>query len=203
VALQSQARALIWSTDLKLGFLPAVCVKTGEPADASVKFRFVTLPPWGYALLLLLLTGIGLLLVSIIMRLVSRVESGRLPYRSSVARNLRIWRWAGIGAFVAIPLLLVAAVVALGGDGNIAALAWSLFLADLLGAIVIRYLVLPRLGPRGYVHDSPYPQGRWVELRRVHPAFAAAVADMYSSRRLAAQQPAPASQGVALPPPPA
>ena len=203
MAYQTGGNAFIWSTDLKLGHLPAICVKTGQRADASVGFRFITIPGWAYASLLLVLTGIGLLVPFIIMRIVSRTASGRLPFHSSVARRIRIWRGVLIGTFVAIPLLLVGAIVALGGDTYFAALVWSLFLADVLGALALRYLVLPRLGPKGRVHRSTTPEGRWVELRAVHPAFAAAVAEMYASRLAAIHQPAPLAQGVALPPPPA
>ena len=67
-------------------------------------------------------------------------------------------------------------------------------LADFLGASGLWYIVLPRLGPRGKVLPSRYPQGNWVELRGVHPAFAAAVGDMYRSHLEAchALSPAPA-----------
>jgi hypothetical protein len=207
LSAQLPVGALIWSTDLKLGHLPAICVKTGEPADASVKFRFVTLPSWANALYLLLLTGVGLLIVFIIMRLVSRIESGRLPYVRAVANRIRLWRWVRVATIVGIPVLLIAAIVSLGGDTTIAALVWSAFLADLLAAIAFPYAVLNRIGPNGYVHDSPYGNGRWIELRRVHPNFAAAAAEMYRSRWAAAQQPAPwqqlqpAPQPRALPPP--
>ena len=199
MAVQPTGSAFIWSTDLQLGHLPAVCVMTGRPADASVKFRFVTVPSWAYAFLLLALTGIGLLVPFIIMRIVSRTGSGRLPFQSLVARRIRTCRWALAGAFIAIPLLLVASLVALGGDTYVAALGWSLFLADLLGTLALRYIVLPRLGPSGYVHKSTYPGGRWIELRRVHPAFAAAVAEMYELRSAAIQQPLPAPHLAALP----
>jgi hypothetical protein len=203
VAYQPGGNAFIWSTDLKLGHLPAICVKTGQRADASVGYRFITIPGWAYVSLLLVLTGIGLLVPFIIMRIVSRTASGRLPFHSSVARRIKTWRAVLIGTFVAIPLLLVGAVIALGGDTYFAAGVWSLLLADLLGTLALRYLVLPRLGPKGHVHRGTAREGRWVELRAVHPAFAAAVAEMYALRLAAIHQPPPLSQGVALPPPPA
>jgi hypothetical protein len=207
VSAQPPASALIWSTDLKLGHLPAVCVKTGQPADASIKFRFATLPSWANALYLLLLTGVGMLIVLIIRRLVSRVESGRLPYVRTAANRIRLWRWVRVALLVGIPVFLIAAVISLGGDTTIAALVWSAFLADFIAAVVFPYAVLNRISPNGYVHDGPYGNGRWVELRRVHPTFAAAVAQMYAARWAAVQQPAPwqqlqpAPQGQALPPP--
>jgi hypothetical protein len=207
LSAQLPVSALIWSTDLKLGHLPAVCVKTGRPADASVKFRFTTLPTWANALYLLLLTGVGLLIVFIIMRLVSRVESGSLPYARAAANRIRLWRWVRVALFIGIPVLLIGAVVSLAGDTTVAALVWSAFLADFIAAIVFPYAVLNRMGPNGYVNDSPYGNGRWVELRRVHPAFAAAVAEMYAWRWAAVQQAAPwqqlpTTQPEALPPPP-
>jgi len=203
VAVQPTGSAFIWSTDLKNGLLPAVCVKTGRSADASVKFRFITVPGWAYAFLLLALTGIGLLVPFIIMRVVSRTASGRLPYQSSDAFTIKTWRWLLVGTFLAIPVLLIVALASLTGDTTIATLLWVLLLVDVLGTLAIRYLVSPRLGPHGYVHKSSYPEGRWVELRRVYPAFAAAVADMYNSRWLAVQPQPPPPQSVPLPPPPA
>jgi hypothetical protein len=185
VSIQPRRSAWIWSADLSSGRLPAVCVKTGRPADASVKFRFVTLPKWGYLLLFLLCTGIGTLAVIIIMRVISRSERGRLPYLRPAANRIRLWRWIAVGTFVGIPVLLFAALLSLGGDTTVAALVWSAFLADLLAATVIQYVVIPRIGPNGYVHESAYPQGRWVELRRVHPAFAVAMAEMYEARTAA------------------
>jgi hypothetical protein len=186
--IERPAVALVWSTDLKLGALPAVCVKTGQPAGAAVKFRFVTTPGWAYALHFLICTGIGLLAVMIIVRLVSRVASGTLPYTSPAARRIKAWRWATVGMFVAFPVLLIAALISLGGDTTVAALLWILMLADFLTAIAFWFFLLPRLGPSARVLESPYSQGNWIELRRVHPAFAAAVAEMYSSRLATAPQ---------------
>ena len=176
------ATALVWSADLKLGALPPICVRTGRPADATVKFRFVTLPGWAYALLLLLLTGIGFLVVAVVMRLVSRTASGRLPYDAGSARRIKTWRWVTAGTIVAFLPLLILALISLSWDPTLAAAVWILMLADFLGAIGLWYIVLPRLGPRGTVLPSRHPQGNWVELRGVHPAFALAVAEMYRSR---------------------
>ena len=203
MSVQPSGSTFIWSTDLKFGHLPAVCVKSGKQADASVRFRFITVPGWAYAFLLLALTGIGLLVPFIVMRIVSRTATGRLPFNSSVARRIKTWRAVLVAAIVVSPFLLVGAVLALGGDTYIAALVWSLFLVDVLGTLAVRYLVLPRLGPKGHVHKSTSPQGRWVELRAVHPAFAAAVGEMYESRRAGIPPPAPLPKGVALPSPPA
>ncbi|MDQ6919328.1 MAG: hypothetical protein M3Z98_08215 [Candidatus Dormibacteraeota bacterium] len=208
MSAQPRVSALIWSTDLKLGHLPAVCVRTGQPADASVKFRFVTTPRWAYLMILLVCTGVGLVLASIIMRLVSRSATGRLPYVRAEANRIRLWRWVRVALFVGLPILLVAAVVALGWDTTVGAVILSVFVADLVATIVFPHAVLNRIGPNGYVHDSPYGNGRWIELRRVHPTFAAAVAEMYEWRWAAVEQPAPwqqtlpAIQPQALPPPP-
>ena len=187
------ASALIWSADLKLEALPAICVRTGRPADAAVKFRFVTLPGWAYVLLLLLLTGIGFLVVAIIMRAVSRTASGRLPYEAGSARRIKTWRWVTAGTIVAFLPLLILALTSLSWDPTLAAAVWTLMLTDFLGAIGLWYIALPRLGPRGEVLPSRYPQGHWVELRGVHPTFAAAVGDMYRSRLEAVHALSPAS----------
>ena len=183
------ASALVWSADLKAGALPPICVRTGRPSDAAVKFRFVTPPPWAYVLLLLLCTGVGFFVVAIIMRLVSRTTSGKLPYAAAEARWIRTWRLVTVGMMVGFLPLLITALTALSWDPTPAAAIWILILSDLLGAIALWYIVLPRLGLRGKVLPSHYPQGNWVELRLVHPAFAAAVAEMYGSRLASAQAP--------------
>jgi hypothetical protein len=176
------AMALVWSADLKAGTLPTICVRTGRPAAASVKFRFVTAPGWAYALLLLLFTGIGFLVVAVIMRLVSRTASGRLPYETGSARRIKTWRWVTAGTMVAFLPLLILALTSLSWDPTLAAAVWILMLADFLATIALWYIVLPRLGPRGRVLPSRYSEGNWVELRGVHPGFAAAVGEMYRSR---------------------
>src|SRR5437773_10863820 len=48
-------RVLIWSSQLRANDFPPVCAMTGAPAEAWHKFRFVTVPGWAYASLLLLL----------------------------------------------------------------------------------------------------------------------------------------------------
>ena len=171
--------AVVWSADLSLGALPPICVRTGRPADASVKFRFVTLPGWAYALLLLLLTGIGFLVVAVVMRLVSRTASGRLPYEAGSARRIKAWRWVTAGMMVAFLPLLILALTSLSWDPTLSAGVWILMLAAFIGAIAPWEILLPRPGPPGTVPPTRYPQGNWGELRRGPPAFALAGSELH------------------------
>jgi hypothetical protein len=158
---------------------------TGQPADTGVKCRFITVPRWAYLSLLLVVTGIGLLPIAIILRVLSRAESGRLPYHSSIAGRVRLWRGLSIGTFVAIPFLLVASIAAINGDQVVDGVLWGGLAAAILAALVLRYVVLQRFLPKGFVHPSRQMPGRWVELRRVHPSFAGAVNEMYAARNRA------------------
>src|SRR5256885_14051120 len=72
-------RVLIWSSQLRANDFPPVCALTGAPAETWHKFRFVTVPGWAYAFLVLLCTGIGLLPIFIILAVVSRRGAGDLP----------------------------------------------------------------------------------------------------------------------------
>jgi hypothetical protein len=73
--------------------------------------------------------------------------------------------------------------------GWFGALALLIFIAGIVGGLVVRRLV----GPQGNVMEAPpgYTD-RLVELRNVHPTFAAAVQQMHQSRAAPVPPPSPA-----------
>lgn len=154
----------IWASQLRRGGLPAVCVKTGQPADDWMWVSFRTTPPWTRLLLF-----IGLL-PYLIARVTTGVQaSGHLPTVKSVA-------WRRMACLIGGPVAVVIGVmvIALGSafnSGATLAAGALLFVAGiglLIGFRVLSPWAVVRK-PQGYPHD------RVVVLRRVHPNFVRAV----------------------------
>jgi hypothetical protein len=162
---------------------------TGAPAETWQRFRFVTAPAWAYAFLILVCTGIGLLPIFILMAVVSRRASGHLPLTRMSQRRVRRATWICVDLLVLAVLLWVgAAFVASIWSGNstastIAGISVFLGFLSILAAIIGWLLVRPRFGPGGQVLKRPTGyQDYLVELRRVHPAFVAAVNQAHQAR---------------------
>jgi len=179
---------------------------TGAPAETWRKFRFVTAPGWAYASLVLICTGIGLLPIFIIMRLVSRTASGHLPLTKASAQRLRTVTSIAVSLFL-LTLVLWAVgifVPSVAGSDNatantIAGLAFFLGLLSGLAGVIVWLLVRPRFGPRGKVMATqPGQNDNLVQLSRVHPVFVAAVQQHQQAR---AAQFQPALPPTSLPPP--
>lgn len=161
---------------------------TGAPAETWRKFRFSTAPTWAYAFLLLLCTGVGLLIVFVLMYVVSRRASGHLPMTRASNRKVGLATWIPGGLVLGtVPLWIIAAIVGTSSNdettGAIAAglviVSLLLLLAGMVGLLVIR----PLVGPRAKVMEQqPGQYDRLVELRRIHPAFVAAVNQMHQAR---------------------
>jgi len=82
-------RVLVWSSQLaeRLGRFAS---DRGTGRDVR-KFRFQTAPGWAYALLLLLCTGVGLLIVFIAMYLVRGGPAAPAAHPHEHARSSRHW----------------------------------------------------------------------------------------------------------------
>jgi hypothetical protein len=155
--------------DALVGRLPRVCCMTGAPADG---FAPIVVPKrLGVAWLLLLAGPFGVAVLiavwpKIRVRYLVRVPMSAAVFeRMHTARVRRLWcGWlGGLGLLVAFavkwyPPLAVVVLVAS---------AWSIAVA------VKAHFVLPWTMPSATADAG----GRWVILRGVHPAFAAAVAD--------------------------
>ncbi len=164
------ASVQVWQSELRANDFPPVCAITGKPAETWRKFRFVTPPGWAYAFLLLLVTGIGLLLIFILMRVVSRTATGHLPLTRAASNRIRNANIAGIGLAILWLALWVVGFVANSG---------GLFLLGFLvlfAFIIYWLLVLPRFGIAGKVLAVQRGQRESiVVLQRVNPGFVAAV----------------------------
>jgi hypothetical protein len=179
---------VIWSSQLAANDFPPVCAMTGAPAEAWRKFRFATVPRWAYAFFALLCTGIGLLPVFIIMAIVSRRASGYLPLTRASRRKLDLVTWFSVGL---LPLMLVFWIAGAVVSSNLHDNTWStiagvlffLGLLSFLGFIVCVVVLRPLVGPGAKVMEQvPGQFDKLVELRRVHPAFVAAVTHVHQAR---------------------
>jgi hypothetical protein len=195
----------VWASQLAANDFPPICAMTGAPAETWRKFRFSTAPAWAYLFLVLLCTGVGLLIVFLIMYLVSRRASGHLPLTKASSRIISLASWIPGGLVVGtVALWVLAAIVGNSSNdattGAIAAVMVILSLLTLLAGIVGLLVVRPLIGPRATVMEQPPGQfDRLVQLRRVHPAFVTAVNQIHQARaaQYASMQPA---QSVPLPP---
>ena len=186
--LVSQDRVQIWAAQLAANDFPPVCAMTGAPAETWRKFRFATPPAWAYVLLLLVCTGVGLLIIFVLMWAVSFRASGYLPLTRASRRKLTLAKWIPVGLMVLTFVLWIAAAI-LGlrsNDATASTIAGSLlvigllsFLAGLAGRLVITRIA----GPRARVMErQPGQYDQVVELRNVHPAFVMAVNQLHSAR---------------------
>lgn len=152
---------LVTREQLRSGDLPAVCVKTGEPADATVSVRFSYLPPWTF---LLLLPGIAPFLIALVFA-TERI-TGRLPITAAAHERYhahgRIYGWAMAVTAISLVLAMVRTE------------PWWLVGVG-VGAALFAVVEVRRSAD--WVAARPARATGEVQLRRVHPAFAAAVAD--------------------------
>ncbi|HEY4889680.1 MAG TPA: hypothetical protein VIJ58_14060 [Candidatus Dormibacteraeota bacterium] len=204
-ALSAHDRVRVWAAQLAANDFPPTCAMTGAPAETWRKFQFSTAPAWAYLLLLLVCSGVGVLISLLIMYLVSRRASGYLPLTKASSRRIALASWIPGGLVIGtIAIWVLAAIVGNSSNnattGAVAAVLVILSLLTLLAGFVGLLVVRPLIGPRGTVMEQqPGQFDRVVELRRVHPAFVAAVNQLHQARaaQYAAMQPA---QGVPLPP---
>ena len=198
-------RVLVWRSQLVANDFPPVCAMTGATAQTWRKFRFVTAPAWAYALLVLICTGIGLLPIFIVMRIVSRTASGHLPLTNASAQKLRTVTSIAVALFLLMLVFWAVGIFvpSVAGSDNptantIAGLAFFLGLLSGLAGVTVWLLVKPRFGPGGRVMATqPGHNDNIVQLSRLHPAFVAAV-QQHQQARAAQHQAAPPS----IPPPP-
>jgi hypothetical protein len=177
------AEVTIWASQMRPGGLPAVCVKTGQPADRWMKRRYATAPRWTLVLLLAGVVLVGVLPYLIVRAIVSVKATGQLPFAAPVASRLRIFTIGGLVGLLAGIVLLVG-----GASANSGAVAILGLLLFVLGLVLV--IAAGTMAPRAEVRIQPgVPNDRVVVLKRVHPNFAQAV---LAHQQAAQQQVAPA-----------
>jgi len=182
-------RVRIWSAQLAANDFPPICAWTGRPAETWRKFRFTTAPAWTYVLLILVcIGGLGVIIYAIVVSFVSNRARGFLPLTRTSKRTVDLVTWTPLALLGAWLVLWFAALVVGGAatDPGQQTTAWVLFWIGTLGMVaglIGRLVVMPLVGPRATVMEQlPGQYDKLVELRRVHPAFVAAVNAMHQSR---------------------
>lgn len=153
--------ALIGREQLWYGDLPGLCIKTGRPAEGDVRAVFAYLPPWTYLLLFA-----GILPFFIALLFVPERIAGRVPIsRAALDRYHRFTRylWVGWG-------------LVLAGFGSMVVFE-RLDLLVLTGLGFATVLVAEVRRGSAWIAARPVRGTPLLEVRRVHPDFAAAVAE--------------------------
>ena len=148
---------------LATGDLPRVCVVTGEPADGLVDVRLGRSPGWAWVLVPVSL--MAFLFANLLGRETVR---GEVPVTRAVFEAHQSRRRASL--VVTVASLLVAALAAW------VPVWWLVFVA--LGVALFVGAGLAAVAERRFISGHAGDNGRTVVLRRVHPAFAAAVAEV-------------------------
>ncbi len=157
------AEALVGREPLWYGELPTICVKTGEPADRTIVARFEWVPPWTF---LLLFAGVVPFFIALVF--VRETTKGRLPVTDELIDRHHAFKrqlWLGWGLIAAGPVLALVTPIP------------DLWLLSGFGALWVAVTELRR--NRSWVTGVPLSGSDFVELRRVHPDFAAAVASQH------------------------
>lgn len=181
----SANRVRVWSAQFRAGDFPPVCAMTGSRADTWGTFRFKTVPRWAEMSGAAGLAGLHLL-GPLVEEATMRRAKGRLPLSKSSKRMLRI---VNVGLLSLIPAgfaLVVGAVAINSYDPANASIGGTLGMLGLLALLAGGFGVIaipPRFGPGGVVLPAPRGFNDYVvELRRVHPAFVAAVQQHQQAR---------------------
>jgi len=180
-------RVVIWAAELARGMLPPVCVRSGRPAETALRYRFVSRSDGrlkenveAYGDLLEVITG-GALAVppGAIDAIMANRVSGLMPLTRAQRRLVLVIRRAEALGLSGGVMVLAGIILAFTGllpvvGVLLIAVGSLLFLAEVLWMFTGR----PFFGPKGRVLEAPRGGDHIVELRRVHPDFAAAVRRM-------------------------
>lgn len=145
--------------DFRENRLPPVCVRTGRPSSTTIRITYDSIPGWTAVLL-----PFGVL-AALLAATFSQVRvGGALPMSRSVTRR---WQWLTrlrrISGWLTVSLFVV------GGIAASEALLWACIAA--LVVFVLSGAVVLLIVPPG----RPDTDSGILKLKRVHPAFAAAV----------------------------
>ena len=186
------ANVKVWQTQLMRNDFPPVCAMTGAPAEMWRKFTFTNTPAWAF-----MFGAIGAAAFS-------RRVSGYLPLTKRSSQRITRVRWLFAGFIPLAVLLWIAAAIAAPADqtdstrNTIAGVLLLLGVVALLVALVGLVVARSSFGPTARIMERRGQPEPLIELRRVHPAFVAAVQQHQQARAAhfaSAQPPTP-------PPPP-
>jgi len=118
---------VVHSNELVPGLLPAVCVKTGEPAELTRKANFRYTPLWVWLLL-----PFGVLIALIVAEACSTRVRVDFPVSRQVVRDHRRRIWVAVGTMIAAPIALLFAAGALHQP----AIAWLALVAFVVGLVL-------------------------------------------------------------------
>lgn len=164
------ASTKVFIDDYVVGRLPGICVVTGEPTTDQVRLRKNVSSANAVWFILILLGPVGWLVLLAVSLSSRNYLEGWVPYSHEVARRRReMWRSGLIAGIVTIVGLLVLA--GQFGSGLLGGIAVALLVA---GLVVLA--ISERREPSIELDAS----GRWVTLKRVHPAFQHAVERHYT-----------------------
>jgi Na+-transporting methylmalonyl-CoA/oxaloacetate decarboxylase gamma subunit len=175
----SRRDVVVWGVDLKTGRMPRVSPISGQPAETARKYRFRTAPTWSWLLIVGgILLGVGWIPGAIIRNLISAKAAGPIFLTPAEKRSIRVKQSIAWGLLMATIGLMVL-TFALAGDSNApTGLIFLAALITLIGWVVTVLLVLPRIRPKAVVRQIQSGVTA-VEFKQVHPAFAAAVQQLY------------------------
>jgi len=185
------ANVQVWRSQLIANDFPPVCAMTGAPAEMWRKFTFTNTPGWAF-----MFGALGAAAFS------SRA-SGYLPLTRQASKRITRLRWLFAALIpLAIVFWVVGGIVTPPGEdvtratiaGVLILLGFASIFLGLLGILLARNY----FGPGARIIERRGQPEPLVELRRVHPAFVAAVQQLQQARAAqfaATQPPAP-------PPPP-
>jgi hypothetical protein len=187
-AIAGSDRIRVWAPQLKAGDFPAVCAVSGMPAETWLKVAFVTAPRWAWALLALATTGIGLLPIFIVMRVVSRSAGGYVPVTRAVADQRRRDRRKGFAVAVLFPIVIIAGGIVGGAfdtPGNstpalVGLVVGAIVAIGAAGVVVARYYASAIV--RGRVTSVRGYPDNLVELRGLNPGFVSAFEQFIAAR---------------------
>jgi hypothetical protein len=156
----------IWQIEFEKGLLPQVCVRSGENADRTLKFRF---GEFNY--------GTGRMLLSIPFGIFAFLggpqADGKLPLTNRWRVTFLALRWVALATF---PLGIFVLLTAGAWPQQIGATIVATGLG-LLVVYAISHLAYAALRPKGTVYRSSFGPA-WIHLRDVHPNFVSAVETM-------------------------
>ena len=201
--------------DFMEGRFPALCVLTGRPATTNLRHRVWMRPGWVSVLAVVVWAGVEevmsltlplrVLPVLVLVALFSIAgwaillaaiwankpsASGTLPLSAAVAERVRARHLLAVqlavgGAMALVAATAVALIMSPTSDSFRVALALAVTAAALLAASAVSLLLESRaLGVRTRLIRDSFGD-RWVQLRRVHPGFSAALAAQLRARRSA------------------